>query len=301
MEVPTNFEFEIIHKNGKVIPVEANSASIEYAGKPADVVFLRDITERKQAEEGIRTAQEKYKKVVESFGEGLFVTDMNGFLTYVNKEAERISGRSEEDLIRKHFSAIVPKKEYGAIPPMLKKLLKGENVHNVEIQIMQKDGKLIFVELTLTPNIKDGKLIEMIGVIRDITERKRAEEEIKAAEEKFKNVVETIGDGLFVTGGRNGLIKYINPEAEKISGYNAEELAGKSFTSIYSLINSRLPSSFNFSLASVLINSSKYSIASGNLCSTRKMSASRSNTSGIRSDLRISVMILMDILFSSIS
>ncbi|MDY6964810.1 MAG: PAS domain S-box protein [Halobacteriota archaeon] len=226
------YEIDLIASDGRVIPYELNASPFIEGGKTiGEMVILRDITERKKYEEALGSAQERYKNVVESIGDGLIATDKAGFITFTNRETERIIGCQSEEIIGKHLTEILPKREHGVVLPVLRKVLKGEQIREFEIRILRKDDTIVFVELTVTPYKIEDKITEFMGVIRDITERKKAEEALRSAQERYKNVVESIGDGLFVSDKR-GNIAYINPEVEKICGYSSEELIGKHFTTI---------------------------------------------------------------------
>lgn len=179
-DLPSTYETDIIHKDGHSIPVETSIARIEYKGGPAFVVFLRDITERKQAEEAIKAEQEKYQKVVESVGEGLFSLDTHGKLLYVNPEAEKITGYTSDELVGMPFINMLSRETLPFIAPKLQAVLKGKTVHGLEIEATRKDGTLIPIEITVTSRMKDGKVIEILGVARDITERKQSEAQKEA-------------------------------------------------------------------------------------------------------------------------
>ena len=231
-DVPSTYELEMVHKDGHIIPVEVSAIKIEYQGEPGDVVFFRDITDRKQAEEKIKAEQQKYQNVVENIEEGLFTLNKKGYLTYANPEASvKITGYTSEELIGMYMGKMMEIKTAPSVLSTLGQCFRGKSVHNFEAELKKKDGTFAPMEVSLTPKMVNGKLTEIFGIIRDITDRKKAEEKIKTEQQKYQNVVENIGEGLFVTD-KIGNITYVNPKAERMSGYKAEELIGIHFTAI---------------------------------------------------------------------
>ena len=187
-EVPSACEIVAIHKDGHSIWLEISGTWIEYQDGKAFMIFLHDITERKQAEEAIKIEQEKYRNVVESIGEGLFVTDKDGVVTYLNPEAERLTGYKTAEVIGKQIKELVSKDVIKTIDFPLQKVIKGEPSQSFEAEFRRKDNTLVFVEVTLIANKKDGDIIEFMGVIRDITDRKHSEEKLKEALEDLEGL-----------------------------------------------------------------------------------------------------------------
>ena len=178
--VSPTFELEMIRKDGHILPVEISSDWIDYLGEKALVVFVRDITERKQAEETIKAEQQKYKNVVENIEEGLFSLNNKGYLTYANPEASvKITGYTSEELIGMHVGKLLEIKTGPIALATLHQCLRGKSVHGLEVELYKKNGTLIPTEVSLTPKMENGDLIEIFGVIRDITERKRSEAKLK--------------------------------------------------------------------------------------------------------------------------
>ncbi|MDY6959717.1 MAG: PAS domain S-box protein, partial [Halobacteriota archaeon] len=209
------YDVNLVHREGGVIPYELNASWFEEDGKLiGDIIIMRDISERKEAEEALKIEQGKYKNVVENIGEGIIVANDRGYITFTNSETEKILRYEIDGLIGKHINEVSSDSTKKMILPLMNNVLKGNNIHDFEMELLRKDGSPLIVELTISPRLEDGKITEMMGIIRDITEKKHAEEMIDLERMKYKNVVENIGDGLFVSD-ENGSVTYANPAAEK--------------------------------------------------------------------------------------
>ena len=170
-------------KDGKVIPVEVNARGIEYQGKPAILAVVRDITERRQAEDALKESEEKLRMILASSPDAITVADLNGNIIECNQATLDVHGFSaKEELIgRSAFDLIAPKDQQRAMENTKKTLEQG-SVKNLEYTLLTKDGREFPAELSASV-IRDssGKVISLVAITKDITYRKTAEEQIKAS------------------------------------------------------------------------------------------------------------------------
>ncbi|HUS34276.1 MAG TPA: PAS domain S-box protein, partial [Verrucomicrobiae bacterium] len=165
-----------------VSPLRDSSGRIIGASKIA-----RDITGKKQAEE----ARLRLAAVVESSDDAIISKTLEGYVTSWNAGARRIFGYSAEEVIGKHITILFPPDRLPEEEKVLSTIRRGERLEHFETVRKTKDGRLIDVSLTVSP-IKDalGKIIGASKIARDITERKRAENEIKRVNEELERRVE---------------------------------------------------------------------------------------------------------------
>ncbi|MDX6694637.1 MAG: hypothetical protein QOF02_2240 [Blastocatellia bacterium] len=170
--VCTPFEKEHIRKDGTRVPVLVGSAQLE--GEETCVAFILDLTERKRAEE-IRT---QLAAIVESSDDAIIGKTLDGTLMSWNMSAQRMYGYTDEEVIGKHISLIIPPERADELERILAQLREDEPVRNLETRRVRKDGTIINVAISVSP-IKNsaGKIIGAATIARDITQRKRAEEE----------------------------------------------------------------------------------------------------------------------------
>ena len=219
-------DFEIILKNrdGSLIPCSI-SAILQYDadGKPMKLVgSLRNITERKQAEDALRESEERFRMLVESAPEAIFVQSQ-GYFVYLNPAMLRLFGASTpEELLGKEFMERIAPEYHEAIRKRIRMQREtGKPAPLMEQEYLRMDGSMVPVETTAVAvwfQERDAHLV----FVRDVTDRKRTEEEMK----KLIAAVEHSADWILMTD-REGTIEYANKAVEKISGYTKEELIGK--------------------------------------------------------------------------
>ena len=184
----SDLEFELVRKDGTPMWVLLSATAIKDA--EGNFVASRstfvDITERKRAEE----ASSRLAAIVESSDDAILGKTLEGIITSWNRGAERIYGYSEQEVIGRPISILAPPERADEIPTILRKIRRGERVDNYETVRVCKDGSRIQVSLTVSP-VRDanGNVIGASTIARDITERKRAEEEIRRLNETLEGRV----------------------------------------------------------------------------------------------------------------
>ncbi|MBD3167994.1 MAG: PAS domain S-box protein [candidate division Zixibacteria bacterium] len=191
-------------------------------GKPAGIIgVMLDLTESKKAEQAIRESEKKYRSVFESFMDLYFQVDTNGEIITVSPSCKHLMGYDPDELIGKATSEIYYYPEERE--ELLKGLYKSGLITDREIYMKNKDGKPVPCSLNakLVADEK-GDPVRIEGTIRDITERKKAEEEIS----KFKTISDRASYGTGIASP-DGTLIYVNEHFAKMHGYDTEELIGK--------------------------------------------------------------------------
>jgi PAS domain S-box-containing protein len=184
-EVPPIYETTIRRKDGNKIYVETNAGTITYQGKPADLVIVRDITERKRAEEALRESEERYRAVVESQTEFIDRWRPDGTLTFVNEACCRYYGKPREELIGHKWMMHVAEEDQERAKAHVEHLMTSLSPANPtatdEHREVAADGSIRWQQWTDRALFgEQGHLVEFQSVGRDITERKRAERLLQA-------------------------------------------------------------------------------------------------------------------------
>jgi len=211
-EVPAIYETIIKHKNRGLVDVELNVGIIKYQGEPAELVIVRDITDRKRAEEALRESEEKFRNFVETSADLVFRLSKTGYIEYVSPSVEELYGYFPDELIGKHLGTTTPAKEVPRALKALKRVLGGKTLNNFEINQTSKSGHIIPMEINAVPVKKEGKIVGLQGIMRDITAHKKAEEQIKSAlrekeillkeiHHRVKNNLQTISSLLSLQSG----------------------------------------------------------------------------------------------------
>ena len=165
-------EIEALRRDGSEIMVALAINATQVNGSPIFTAYLRDITERKRAEETNR----RLAAIIESSGDAIISKDLDELVTSWNKEAERLFGYSADEIIGKPITVLVPPDRHNEELGIIERLRQGERVLRYETVYFRKDGSALNVSLAVWP-IKDetGNVIGASKIARDITERIRAE------------------------------------------------------------------------------------------------------------------------------
>ncbi len=174
--VVRDFEHETFRKDGSKIWLCVNARAVRNeAGK---ILYYegtaRDITQRKQAEQALRESEERYRELFENSKDALYVHDMSGCYTSVNRAAERLSGYTREELIGKHFSIFHPEYE-SHIRGHLSRKSDEPSETTYETEISTKHGRSVPIEISSRLIFADGVPVGVQGCMRDVSERKRVQ------------------------------------------------------------------------------------------------------------------------------
>ena len=187
------------------------------------------IKKRKWADERLQQSEENLRAYLESAPDGIYINDLKGTFLYGNKKAEEIMGYEREELIGKSFLnlKLLLAKDLAKAGKLLALNAMGKPTGPDEFELVRKDSSHISVEINTTP-IKQGGKIVVIGLVRDITERKRAEEEIR----KFKTIADKAPYGVSIAS-LEGDILYVNEAYARMYGCTVEEMLGRHYTTLY--------------------------------------------------------------------
>ncbi|MCP4575269.1 MAG: PAS domain S-box protein [Deltaproteobacteria bacterium] len=187
----------------------------------------QDITERKQAEEVLRHSEEKHRELVENLNNVIYSVNAEGRITYVSPPVEPILGYAPAELVGKHFTYLVHSEDLDAIQRAFADTLHGRHYPS-ECRIRAKSGRYLWARAPSLPIRDDGRIIGLQGVITDITEHKRTEEALLSSEEKYRTILESIGDGYFEVDIA-GNLTFFNDSFCRIVGYSEDELMGTNY------------------------------------------------------------------------
>ena len=227
------FDYEARTMDGRRIWLSMNArvAGPEEGGDFVIEGFTTDITERKQTAEALRRSEEKFRLIAESSVEDVWQLDRSGLLTYVSPAAYRVFGYTPEEAEGLHFGDFIDESEHEQASGAFAKALAGEQYQLLELIGKRKDGSTFPLEVAITPILKDRAAIGVQGVARDITERKQAEEALRASEEKFRTVFKQAAVGVAQVTPE-GRFSNVNERLCEILGYTKDELCAMTFREV---------------------------------------------------------------------
>ncbi|HET7833824.1 MAG TPA: PAS domain S-box protein [Gallionella sp.] len=222
-------EIEALHKDGHEIPVELSISALQLNGRRYAVGILRDISERKQAEQELRLLA----AIVASSDDAIISKSLDGTILSWNAGAERLYGYSAAEMIGRPVSRLAPSDRPDEIPGLLERIRQGERIEHYETVRRRKDGVHVPMSLTISPlHDAAGQVVGASAIGRDITQRKQAEEALRHANAYNRSLIEASPDPL-VTIGPDGRITDVNSATEQVTGHSREELIGTDFSDYF--------------------------------------------------------------------
>ncbi|MGD2250315.1 MAG: PAS domain S-box protein [Candidatus Methanofastidiosia archaeon] len=275
----TNYEIILKKKDGTPVVGETNSRLVyDDAQNPMAVEgIFRDISERKITEEKLRESEEKFRGIAERSFDGIYEMDLTGKVIYASPSLERITGYTREEIEGSSFQQFVPEESILSALEGLSAIVEGKNVTGLQVDFIQKDQSIATVEINASPVFKDGQVVGAQGVVRDITHRKKVEEELQkyrfhleelvekrtaelnkmnkklqqeikerkqielslaAEKERLSVTLRSIGDGVITTDTK-GSIVLMNKVAEQLTGYTQEEAVKKPLNTVFHIISEK--------------------------------------------------------------
>ncbi|MCX6141681.1 MAG: PAS domain S-box protein [Ignavibacteriales bacterium] len=183
---------------------------------------------RKRAEEAIRESEERYRSLVDVAPDVIYtISGEDGSLTSLNPAFETLTGWSRAEWIGKSFASLIHPDDLPLAEETLRRALRGETQAAYELRVVSKSGKYRVGEFTSTPHVKDGKVVGELGVARDITERKQAEQRFEDERNLLSTLINAIPDEIAVKDLERRFV-LANPSCVRALGKeSADDVLGK--------------------------------------------------------------------------
>ncbi len=216
--------YEVYCKNGEKKIVDFVPVLLE---NNEYLMTVDDITERQIAENALQQSEERFRTVASSAVDAIIITDLEGRIVFCNDSLQRIFGYHEHDIIGESVDMLIPgryKEEFVRRQEKFK--LTGKHMLSgklFESYGHRKDGSEFPIEISITAWDVDGERFTT-SIIRDITERKLVEYELKGSEEKFRQMTENIEEVFWIIDPKMSQLLYISPAYQKVWGCSRESL-----------------------------------------------------------------------------
>jgi len=216
-------ELELVRGDGSSVAVEVSArAFADPNGKTRVAVILRDLSERREAESRERESRERYRSLFELSTDGVYVVDREGRFLEFNHGASRLTGYAPEEVIGEHFRKVLPEDQLETVLDHFRGSLVAE-AQQYELDLLRCDGSRVTVELASTPIVRDGEVREVCGIVRDVTERRRAERLLDEGWQRFRSLFDNNPDAVYFLD-REGRFVSANASAQEMTGRDLESL-----------------------------------------------------------------------------
>ena len=213
---PDLYSTKILARSGERIDVEISSAIIQYQGKPAVLASARNISERIQAEKALRESEERFRALSEGAFDGVAIHE-KGLILETNNAFDRIFGLEAREAIGKSvFDFAAPESR----DTVINNMLSGYDMPYYAYGL-RKDGSKVYGEM-IGRNIRYKGRDARVTAIRDLTDRKKAENALRESEERYRTLVETSPDAIVMTDMNNKLVM-VNQGTARLLGYDSAE------------------------------------------------------------------------------
>lgn len=241
-----------IKTEGNFVVISASPLK-DLSGKISGAVAVfHDITERKNSEteikklneeleqkvtertaqlaeaiETLRKSEEKYREIVENVGDVVHTSNYKGYFTYINPACKKLTGYSQNELIGKHFSELVAPEWKDRVAEFYLDQFKNKIDETLlSFPIITKSGEQKWIEQTAIQLREGNRITGYKSIMRDITDRKAAEQKLKESEGQLQTIFNEAPDALIVINEEGNIIRW-NPQAEKVFGWSLGEVLGK--------------------------------------------------------------------------
>jgi PAS domain S-box-containing protein len=233
--VPSQYFSLMTRRNGEVFPVEVFASRIEFRGRPAIQLAVIDITERLLAEAALRESEERFRAIGENSPIGICLNDRDGVYHYVNKAYCEIYGYTKEELLgRSFFDMIMPPGHLADDRARYARYFDKPVVTPLrETDIfVRKDGRPVIVQYTSEFIRQDDAVRYMVSMNIDVTDKRRAQDELRESEEKYRLLFESAAE-VFATINQDGEFILVNKAAARYLGGSPDDFVGRKLSEVF--------------------------------------------------------------------
>ncbi len=220
------------HKDGHLIQLESCVIVLREGDDKILVGFARDVTERIRAEMALRKSESQYRNLVETSRDLIWSIDNEGRWTFVNNAARDIYGYEPEEMLGRSIMEFVHPRLRPRGQRILAELRAGKPRQRFETEHLRKDGSSVYLSINVIP-VRDehDRVVGCAGTSTDLTDRKAAEERLRAANERFESLVKRMPLGYVVWTNDQRVLEW-NPAAASMFGFQPDEVVGRQLTDL---------------------------------------------------------------------
>jgi PAS domain S-box-containing protein len=224
-------EYTALRKDGTTFPAIFYAGSMiengQFVGTRGLII---DISERKAMEEALIKSERKFRELADLLPQTIFELDLEGRVTYLNKAGLIAFGLSESDIGFRATEGIVPEDHERLLDNIQKAFIEKGRDGGMEYTALRRDGTTFPIVIYSSPMKENNEPFGIRGLIIDISERKAMEEALRNSEQHYRQVIQSLQEGLFVLQDEKFL--FVNDAIVNILGYTVDEMKGKHFNAV---------------------------------------------------------------------
>jgi PAS domain S-box-containing protein len=238
--LPESYEFSVLRKDGTTrVRMKMLVGVGMFKGRPATIGTLHNISEDRRREEALRESEERHRLLTDNASDVIWTIDLAGHFTYVSPSVEKLCGHTAEETLKKSIDQVLTESSLAIVRKEL--TAAGEEVRagrrfqgfRGELEQIRKDGSTIWTDVTATGIYNNSnEFIGILGISRDITDRKRLEQALVESELKVRSIFNSTSDAIqiieIVADGSPGKYIEINDAGCRMLQYSREEMLEKS-------------------------------------------------------------------------
>lgn len=204
--------------------LSVNSTPIEHSQFAVASTYT-DITAQKKAYDQLSKSEQKYRLLIETASDIIFTIDDTGKITSINQMFEKILGWQPDEVINKMLGEFIHPEDNEKVLYFFQMVQSGVKSPIYELRLLCRNGAYIFAEFSNSPITENDKVIAVLGIARDVTEKKKQQLALRESEELYRLIAENVND-IIAKFTLDGVITYISPVCKTILGYSPYEMLG---------------------------------------------------------------------------
>jgi len=224
--VPARSEFKILTKSGETRWINADSTFVEFDGSLAALTIAFDSTDHKVAEEALNASEERYRSIVETAQEGIWMVDAEANTTYVNHHLAEMFGYTRDAMLGRSVFDFVDDAAHQEAGWLLERGRQGIKGHH-DFRFLRKDGSDLWTIVSTTPLFDGGgRFAGGLAMLVDVTERKRAEQALRESQSRLHAILDNCPAMIFLKD-LDGRYLQVNRQFERTFNLTPEQVLGR--------------------------------------------------------------------------
>ncbi|MEF3697880.1 PAS domain S-box protein [Desulfolutivibrio sp.] len=211
--------------DGSPFEAEIMATMADWKGRPAGQAIFRDVTEERRTRDELRHSEEKYRLLAENAADVIWTVNAEGQFTYISPSIQKLRGLTSEEAMAETIPQTMTPASYAEVLRQSEAHARkgGRDDLHLEVEQYHKDGSTVWVEMVIRPlfDVGGGKA-GFVGVSRDVTRRRAAQEALRQSEERFRAFFDNVEDMIYYQG-LDGSLAMLNRASSFITGYPAAD------------------------------------------------------------------------------